>query len=426
MRRRRRLRARTRDTVKSARLTRLRLVFIADRYWPATGGVESLVRHVAGALAERHEVTVVADRIDDPPDERLSESLRHPPAFEPFQDGAVRVVPVDLRTRHRAALAPLVAQVVPGLARYAYGPLRVPMMAHYAGVVGPLLATYARRSDVLHMWTTGFLGAAAIRAARLEGVPAVMTPFIHPGQWGEDLASRRLLRRADGVIALLEMERDLYSELGIRAERTHTCGVCAPPVPTGGGAELRSRHAIDGPLVLFLGVRRAYKGHDLLLSAADQVAARLPGATFAFVGPGPPLEADGVTARVLDVGSVSDAERGDWLDAADLLCLPSQHEIFPVSVLEAWSAHTPVLVSDLPTLIELMERSGGGRTVPRDRDELASVLVDLLEQPRELRRLADAGHGFWRGGHTPSAIAGCHERVYRAVLAAAANGRAQQ
>lgn len=403
----------------------MRITFIAGRYWPATGGVETLVHHVAGALAERHQVTVVADRIDDRPDERLSESLRRPPSFEPFHDGAVRVVPVELRARHRAALAPLVAQVVPGLARYAFGPPRVPMMAHYAGVIGPLLATHVRGADVLHAWTTGFLGAAAIRAARLAGVPAVMTPFIHPGQWGEDPASRRLLRRADRVIGLLEVERRLFGELGVRAERTHTCGVCAPPVPTGGGADLLSRHAIDGPLVLFLGVRRSYKGHDLLLSVADRVAAGVPGATFAFVGPGAPLATDGVAARILDVGPVDDRERGDWLEAADLLCLPSQHEIFPVSVLEAWSTRTPVLVSDLPPLVELMQRSGGGRTVRRDPDALAAALVDLLGTPRELRRLGSAGHAFWRNGHTPDAVAACHERVYHEVLAAAANGRGE-
>jgi glycosyltransferase involved in cell wall biosynthesis len=250
-------------------------------------------------------------------------------------------------------------------------------------------------------------------------VPAVITPFIHQGQWGEDLASRRLLRRADRVVGLLEVERSMFREFGVPAERTDTCGVCAPAVPAGGGAELRSRHRIDGPLILFLGVRRAYKGHDLLLSVADRVAARVPGATFAFVGPGAPLEADGVAARVLDVGPVSDEERGAWLEAAQLMCLPSQHEIFPVSALEAWSAGTPVLLSDLPPLVELIRRSGGGRTVPRDPDALAAALIALLEQPAELLRLGAAGHEFWRTGHTPAAVAGCHERMYDSVLSAA-------
>lgn len=395
----------------------MRITFVAGRYWPATGGAETLVHHVAGALAEHHEVIVVADRIDQRPDERLSESLRHPPAFAPFDDGAVRVYPVDLRARHRVALAPLAAQVVPGLARFAYGPPRVPMMALYAAVVGRLLAEHVRDADVLHVWSTGFLGAAAVRAARRAGVPAIMTPFIHPGQWGEDLASRRLLRRVDSVIGLLDVERETFRSLGVDPERVDTCGVCSPPAPAGGGAELRRLHSIEGPLVLFLGVRRPYKGHDLLLSVADAVAARSP-ATFAFVGPGPALDGGPTGARVLDIGQVDDAQRGAWLEAADLLCLPSKHEIFPVSVLEAWSVKTPVLVSDLPPLVELIERSGGGWTVAPEPQALTEKLVALLERPDERGRLGLAGHEFWRAGHTPGAIAACHERVYAAVVSA--------
>ncbi len=392
----------------------MRILFVAHRYWPARGGVEIFAHHVAVALAAHHEVTVLAHHIQDQQEDRLGESLRHPPAFVPFRDGAVRVVPVHLPTRHRVALAPLVAQVVPGLARYAFGRPRVPMMDLYSAVVGPQVAPLVGRADIVHVWTTGFIAGAAFSAARRAAVPTVATPFIHPGQWGTDVASLRLLRRADRVIGLLEVERQTFLASAIRPERTAICGVCAPPVATGGGNALRQRHAIDGPLVVFLGVRRAYKGHELLLSVADRVVAASP-CTFAFVGPGPPLELEGIAARVLDVGPVEDRERGDWLDAADLLCLPSQHEIFPVSVLEAWSARTPALVSDLPPLVELMERSGGGRTVPRNPDALAAALIDLLADPAALRALGAAGHDFWRTGHTPDVVAACHERVYAAA-----------
>lgn len=391
-------------------------MFVAGRYWPAQGGVETLVHHVARALAERHDVTVVADRIDEGIDERLGESLLHPPAFRPFLDGGVRVVPLVLRARHRLALAPLVAQVVPGVRRYAFGLPRVPMMALYAAVVSPLLSTHARGADVLHAWTMGFLGAAAIHAARLASIPAVLTPFIHPGQWGGDIASRRLLRRADRVVGLLDIERRTFGDLGVSPGRMATIGVCAPPVRTGGGGDLRRRYAIEGPLVLFLGVRRAYKGHDLLLSVADAVAAQVPDVTFAFVGPGEALDSRVTAARVIDVGPVDDDVRADWLDAADLLCLPSDHEIFPVSVLEAWSTRTAVLVSDLPPLEELMRRSGGGRTVRREPAALAVALVDLLKRPAERARLGAAGHEFWRTGHTPEAISARHERTYEALL----------
>jgi glycosyltransferase involved in cell wall biosynthesis len=394
----------------------MRIVFVAGRYWPATGGVENLIHHVARELARRHDVTVIAHRIDEEPDQRLSESLRHPPPFTEFRDGRARVVPVEIGRAQRLALAPLIAQVTPGLARYAYGRPRIAMLNLYARVVARLYAPYVRGADLVHAWTTGYPGAAAARTARAAGRPLVMTPFVHRGQWGDDVASRRLLRRADRVVGLLDAERDTFRAMGIREDRIAICGVCAPAAATGGGPDLRARYDISGPLVLFLGVRRPYKGHDLLLAAAGRVARALPDVTFAFVGPGPALATNGVGARVVDVGPVDADARGSWLEAADVLCLPSAHEIFPVSVLEAWSTRTPVVVSDLPPLVDLMRRTGGGLTAPREPGALAEVLLTLLERPDERRRLAAAGHEFWRSAHTPEAIAVRHEALYRDVL----------
>lgn len=397
----------------------MRIVFVAGRYWPATGGVENLIHHVARELALRHDVTVIAHRIDNEPDRRLSESLYHPPPFAEFRDGHARIVPVELGRTHRLALTPLAAQVTPGLARYAYGRLRIPMLALYARVVARLHAPYVRGADLVHAWATSFAGAAAVRAARSARRPVVMTPFVHRGQWGDDLGSRRLLRRADRIIGLLDAERDTFRAMGIPEARLATCGVCAPEVHTGGGDELRARYGIRGPLVLFLGVRRPYKGHDLLLAAAGPVAQEVPDVTFAFVGPGPPLAPDGVAARVIDIGPVDSEARGSWLEAADILCLPSAHEIFPLSVLEAWSTRTPAVVSDLPSLVELMQRTGGGVTVRRDPAAIAAVLVELLKRPDERQRLAAAGYAFWRRDHTPAAIAARHEELYEDVLSEA-------
>ena len=394
----------------------MRITFIVGRYWPVTGGVQTLIRHVAGALAERHEVNIVADRVDDGPAYRLSESLRRPPTFAPFQDEAWKVWPIELSVGRRMALSPLVAQVVPGLARHAYGSPRIPMAAWYAKIVGPIIAHRVGRSDVVHIWdASAFLGAAGLRAARLMGSPVVVTPFIHPGQWGDDVASRWTLRRADCVVGLLETDRKVAVAFGVGQHRTATIGVCTPQIRIGGGAQLRRRYGITGPLVLFLGVRRPYKGHDLLLSVADTVASAVPGAAFAFVGPGPPVEPKPAFARVIDVGAVDGVERDDWIDAADLLCLPSRHEIFPMSFLEAWSAKTPVISSDLPPLVELMQISGGGWSVRGEARALAESLVAALRDPDERRRRGRAGHQFWLDGHTPQVAAARHERIYAAL-----------
>jgi glycosyltransferase involved in cell wall biosynthesis len=257
------------------------------------------------------------------------------------------------------------------------------------------------------------MAAAALRGARLAGTPFTVTPLAHEGQWGDDPASTDVYRDADAIFALLDVEADLYRRLGAPAERVHTVGVCSPGFQKGGD-DVRARHGIDGPLVLFLGVRRGYKGHDVLAAAAENVAVTRPDVTFAFVGPGEPV--GGGAARIIDAGEADEAQRAAWLDAADLLCLPSAGEIFPVSILEAWSVGTPVLTSDIPTLQELVERSGGGATAPREPRAVADAILALLGDPAGLRALGERGHMFWRQNHTIEAVARRHEEIYSALV----------
>lgn len=391
----------------------LKLVFVAARSWPAVGGMESYLRQLTTELATRHEVTVLAQGLDSGPRARLSETLRPPVSFEPFLDAGVRVEPLRVPARRRALMAPLAAEVAPLLGRYAHGRSRIAAARLAAAAMGPAIATATRGADVVHMWGGGLLGAAAERAARTTGAGFAITPFAHRGQWGDDPASARLYRSADRVLALLEADAALYRELGVEPARLEIAGVCSAGA-AGNGAALRRRHGIDGPLVGFLGVRRPYKGYELLLEAATLAAKELPGLTLAFAGPGPAVAGrDGV--RVVDLGEIDDAGRGDLLDAADLLCLPSLGEIFPVSILEAWSVGTPVLTSDIPPLAELARRSGGGLAVAREPAALAVALVELLRDPARLRALGAAGRRFWRDGHTVAASGRRHELVYEAI-----------
>jgi glycosyltransferase involved in cell wall biosynthesis len=398
---------------------RLRVVFVAGRAWPAVGGAEALVRSVASALSERHDVTVVAYRVDDEPSTRLSDGLTLPPPFEPVSDGAVRYEPLRLSKARRAGLAPLAMQFVPVARRYAYGRARGPAASLYASIVAPAIARHAQDADVVHTWSADLIAAAGVRAARLVGARSVITPFLHVGQWGGGPASIGAYRAADRVVGLLDTERRGLVDIGAPADRVRVCGSCSPGVDGGAGERVRTEHGIHGRLVLFLGARREYKGADLLVAASRRVAERVPEVTFAFVGPGPPLAAVG-GARLIDAGSVGADERAAWLDAADLLCLPSAHEIFPISVLEAWSVGTPVLVSDLPPLRELIDRSGGGAFVRRDARALADALVDQLADTKALRARGRRGQDFWRTHATPAAVASCHESQYAELLGRAA------
>jgi glycosyltransferase involved in cell wall biosynthesis len=398
----------------------VRLVFVTRAYWPALGGQENYLRHLATGLAERHDVTVLAQTnlSTSGVEGRLAGLLRHYPDFAPYQDGKVHVRQVRIPRGRRALLAPAVLTVVRPFSRYAFTkPARDVLARLYSKAAGPLLRNELADADIVHMWGADVLGAATIDAARALGTPVVMTPIAHAGQHGDDPFSAACYRKADRVIGLLRCDAALYGRLGVAPERLRVVPVCSPGIGEESVADVRVDRGVRGPLILFLAVRRPYKGLDLLLDALPAVARRVPEATLAIAGPGPAVSGDHAL-HVIDLGTLDDEAAAAWTAAADVLCLPSKHEIFPVSFLEAWSAYTAVVGSDIETLAEVLDRSGGGIAARRDAAALGAVLADLLGDMDSCRAYGRAGHAWWLENATPGRVVAAQDAIYGDLLGA--------
>jgi rhamnosyl/mannosyltransferase len=150
------------------------------------------------------------------------------------------------------------------------------------------------------------------------------------------------------------------------------------------------------PLALFLGVLRPYKGLQILLRAMTKVRGRL-----LIAGRGPhrgDLEALaqqlGVSDQITFLGEVSETERRRLLHACDVFVLPSvnRNESFGIAQLEAMVCGKPVISSDLPTGVRIVnqhERTGL-LVPPGDPDALADALNRLLGDGRLRASLGQA------------------------------------
>ncbi|MGI8801376.1 MAG: glycosyltransferase family 4 protein [Solirubrobacteraceae bacterium] len=395
----------------------MKIVFVTRAYWPAVGGQENYLRHVATGLTARHDVKVVAQTKQSVNATRLLGLLRDYPAFSSYRDGEVLVQELRLDLRRRVWILPALATVIRPFSRYAYHRfVRRGLAQLLSKVIAPDLRRALEDADVIHMWGGDLLSSVVLDVAHELGTPVVLTPFAHPGQHGDDPFSASCYRRADRVVGLLHCDAALYGNLGVAADRLRVCPVCSPGLPES-DVDARAEHGILGPLILFLAVRRAYKGLDLLLEAIPTIAARVPDATIAIAGPGDPVDVDR-PLRVIDVGALTAQRAVAWLRAADVLCLPSEHEIFPVSFLEAWSAGTAVVGSDIEPLRELLGESGGGLAVPRDPASLGEALGALLRDRDRCRALGAAGCEWWRAHALPGPVVACHEKIYAEVLGA--------
>jgi glycosyltransferase involved in cell wall biosynthesis len=365
------------------------------------------------ALASEHEVSVVAQRVDEGHHGRLTHILREAPSFEPFGRGSVDVRQLRLPRRRRLLLVPFVAELLPLAGRLSLRWLRAYTSRYYAAVARRTLAPLLAGADIVHVLGGDLLAAAAVKTGHALGKPVVITPSAHPGDWGLDAGSVRAYRDADAVLANAKADASIYRGVGVADRSLYVCGHPVPRPLTANGPP--ATDADGAPTVLFLGARRPYKGWDLLLEAAPLVWRARPDVRFAFVGPGDPLGSH--DPRILDVGRVSEDDRARWLERAALLCLPSTWEAFGLVVVEAWSKGKPVVVSDIPVLRELVDGAGGGLLVRRERDAVAAAITRLVEDRGLAREMGEAGRDHWEANYKPAAVARRHVDVYRRVIA---------
>ena len=394
-------------------------MLVTRQYWPAVGGVERVAMNLGQAFRERgHDVTVVAQSVDETYFGRMTHIIRERLTFAPFEHDGVSVVQFRPSRRRRALLLPFAAELIPFGGRLSRLWLREFTSGYYTIVVRGVLAPLLAEADVVHVLGAEVLAVAAVETAQRLGKPVAISPFAHPGEWGLDSGSVRAYRRADVVLATTEADAGLYREVGVDERRLEIVGL---PVPDAGAVltleerdGLAGRAHDDDPLVLFLGQRRPNKRLEILFEAIPLVWQHHPSTRFAFVGPGAAIPIR--DPRIHDVGRVSDADRARWLACADVLCLPSFSESFGLVVAEAWSQSVPVVVADIPVLSELVSISGGGMVADPDPEAFASAIGSLLDDPARARALGTAGHDYWRQHLTPGAVAERHLEIYQRIL----------
>jgi glycosyltransferase involved in cell wall biosynthesis len=151
------------------------------------------------------------------------------------------------------------------------------------------------------------------------------------------------------------------------------------------------------PLMIHVGLLKERKGHDTLFHALQDMTAEFPRLALLVVGEGElraPLEDLAKRLRlekaVHFLGYRQDAWR--FIEAADVLVLPTRNEGFPWVVAEAMSLAKPIVASKVGGLPELVEEGRTGLLVPPDDPAaLKTALVDLARHPERARRLGRAG-----------------------------------
>jgi len=155
----------------------------------------------------------------------------------------------------------------------------------------------------------------------------------------------------------------------------------------------------ERPTVAFLGrMLEPRKGLPVLARALPGVLAEVPGLRVLVAGPG---DADEVRADLTPevaqvcefLGAVSDEDKARLLRSVDAYVAPNTGgESFGIILIEAMSAGAPVLASDLPAFVRVLDDGRAGVTFRNeDPDDLARTLLGMLRDPVERATVAARG-----------------------------------
>lgn len=288
-----------------------------------------------------------------------------------------------------------------------------------------------QKPDLVHLHSRRGADTWGALAARLEGIPAVLSRRVdNPEKRWLAPWKYRLYRRVITISA--GIRRVLIEQAGVAPDQV----VCVPSAvdterfqPGGDKHWLRREWGLL-PEDIAIGMIAQFierKGHRLLIDALPAIWQRHPRARFLLFGQGPLEKSIQALCaerswqdRVVFAGFRQDLER--VLPSLDLLLHPALMEGLGVALLEAAACGLAIVASRVGGIPEIVRDGSNGVLIPPgDAAALASAVNALLDDPQ--RRALYGARGRQRvleEFSVPAMVAGNY-RVYREVLGLDAN-----
>jgi glycosyltransferase involved in cell wall biosynthesis len=272
--------------------------------------------------------------------------------------------------------------------------------------------------DVIYgsLWDVEVLGV--LRHTMLPVVPMLATPVVEVAQhegWYESAELRlttehlmalesEVLQNADILHAISRAIATTIAErypVAVAPSRWHVTqiGLAEPPVD--------AERARDEPTttVLFVGRLEPRKGIDVLIDAAELLAARGVLPRFVIAGNDSRVLQNGLTyeqswrarhtdrpADITYLGEVDDTDLREWYRRADVVVMPSRYESFGLVLLEAMMLGKPVVASAVGGIKEIVRPDVDGLLVPPgDAPALASAIESLASDGPRRREMGANG-----------------------------------
>lgn len=292
---------------------------------------------------------------------------------------------------------------------------------------------YRFRPDVVHSHSLLPQGWVVECCRRWFGTPHVTTSHGNDvfglragGLMG--ILKRRVVRRADLITVNSRATRDAVLALGAVAGKIRRIPAMPNPFRTAapGEREVVPEVVRNGsrPAILFVGRVIEDKGVGVFLEALARLAEEVSEVAGWLVGEGQNRSRFERRARELGIrerlhwaGWVDPEAVPRWMEAADLLVVPSLREAQGLVVVEAMLGGCPVVASRVGGIPDMIEDGVCGRLVkPGDAMSLAEAIREVIENPEKRADYVAAARVRATAEFAPSVAAGKTLDLYRDLL----------
>jgi glycosyltransferase involved in cell wall biosynthesis len=291
------------------------------------------------------------------------------------------------------------------------------------------------RPDVVHLHSRRGSDVWGAVAARLEGVPAVLSRRVDNPESRMWVAIKyrlydRVIGISQGIVEVLRREGVPDDKLvcvrsSVDSERFRPSGRDRPWLASEFGVTF-DQWAI-GMVAQFI----ERKGHAVAVAAMPSIVGAFPGARLMLFGQGPlesavreQVRSMGFERHVVFAGFRNDLDR--VMPSLDVVVHPAEKEGLGVSLLQAAACALPIVAGRAGGIPEIVRPGINGELIePGDSRSVADHVCRLLGDPALRRRYGEAGRRIAIDEFSiPAMIAG-NRAVYRQVLAARAARRSR-
>ncbi|HWS12764.1 MAG TPA: glycosyltransferase family 4 protein [Rhodocyclaceae bacterium] len=253
------------------------------------------------------------------------------------------------------------------------------------------LATHGQAVDIVNTHSSTDAWLTALACASLRGAPPmVRTRHVsspvkrnRPTLWLYQRATRHVVTTGEALRTQLARDNG-FDPASMTSVPT---GIDLNRFVPGDRRAARARLGLpERPTIGILGTLRNWKGHTYLFEAFASLQASHPDWQLIVIGDGPQrrnlerlARELGLGARLRMAGNRDDVP--DWLQALDLMALPSYgEEGVPQSVMQGMACGLPVVSTPVGAIAEAVDDGETGLLVPpRDAAALAAALALLMD-----------------------------------------------